>query len=510
MNKDRRYKFAKNVALLTITALIMRAASLYFNVYLKNKLGEDGIGLFSLIMNVYSFAVTFATAGISLLSTRLVSEAIGKGRPAEIKSAMKKCFGYSLFFGVSGAVILFLFSAPIGNFLLSDSRTILSLRALSLTLPFISLSSAAGGYFTAVRRVTPNAASQMAEQFIRMGLTVAAFSVLSPPGLEYMCLFVVLGALVADIFSFLLSFALYIADIRRHNRASSKRKDKTLGKKMLSIGLPVAFSSYFRSALVTVEHLLIPRGLRKNGLSHEQSLSQYGCLEAMALPVIMFPYAFLSPYCSMIVPDIAEKKAAGDSAAVARITRRSLFFVCAFGVGCAAVLLTCADILGSVVYESEYASEYIRLLSPLIPIMYADTLTDSILKGMDEQLYSMRVNIADSLLGVLLALTTVPLFGVKGYILNIFICEIVNFSLSFSRLSSVLKLRLNILACVGIPLASAAATGLVCRVSLDFMFSLLESEKLICCLSMLTPALLYAAFLLAGGRLKKKSSEKQP
>ncbi len=507
MKKDRLRGFAGNVALLTLTALIMRAASLYFNVYLKNKLGEDGVGLFSLIMSVYSFAVTFATAGISLLATRLVSEAIGRGRPAEIKTAMRKCFGYSLFFGVSGALILFAFSDPIGTMLLSDRRTVLSLRALAVTLPFISLSSAAGGYFTAVRRVSPNAVTQISEQFIRMGLTVAAFTFMAPPDLEYMCLFVVLGALAADVISFFISFALYALDILRHNRATSKRTDKTLGRKMLSIGLPVAFSSYFRSALVTVEHLLIPKGLRKSGLSHEQSLAQYGCLEAMALPVIMFPYAFLSPYCSMIVPEIAEKKAAEDSEAVAGITRKSLFFVCAFGVGCAAVMLSCADLIGNTVYKSGYAAEYIRLLAPLIPIMYADTLTDSILKGMDEQLYSMRVNIADSLLGVLLALTTVPMLGVKGYILNIFICEIVNFSLSFSRLASVLSLKLDIFFCVGIPLVAAVATGIVCRLSVYPLFSHIGHEKLVLFLSLLVPAVLYVLFLRMCGKFRKRRSQ---
>ena len=76
--ENRNFHFFKNVLLLTATALLMRSVSLTFNLYLKNKLGADGVGLFSLIMNLFSFAVTFATSGVSLLATRLVSEALGK------------------------------------------------------------------------------------------------------------------------------------------------------------------------------------------------------------------------------------------------------------------------------------------------------------------------------------------------------------------------------------------------------------------------------------------------
>ena len=39
---------------------------------------------------------------------------------------------------------------------------------------------------------------------------------------------------------------------------------------------------------------------------------------------------------------------------------------------------------------------YIRILSPLVPVMYTDTVTDGMLKGLDQQIQSMRYNIIDS------------------------------------------------------------------------------------------------------------------
>ena len=71
-------QFLKNGMLLAAVALLMRGVSMLFNAYIVRKVGAEGMGLMSLTMSVYAFAVTFATSGISLAVTRLVAAALGK------------------------------------------------------------------------------------------------------------------------------------------------------------------------------------------------------------------------------------------------------------------------------------------------------------------------------------------------------------------------------------------------------------------------------------------------
>lgn len=59
-------KFLYDGLLLTATALIMRTVGVVFNAYVSERIGESGMGLFTLVMSVYTFAVTFATSGINL------------------------------------------------------------------------------------------------------------------------------------------------------------------------------------------------------------------------------------------------------------------------------------------------------------------------------------------------------------------------------------------------------------------------------------------------------------
>ncbi len=443
--------FLKNTLLLTLTALLMRSVGVYFNVYLTDRLGSDGMGLFTLTGSVYGLAVTLATSAVTLAATRLVSEAMGESTDGQaqesgrILAAMKACIGYSLFFGLLAGGVLFLFAAPIGKAILSDARTVPSLRLLAVSLPFVALTSALSGYFTAVRRVSKNAVTQIFEQGIRIGATMLLLTLFTSGGLERACLWVVAGGVLGNLFSFLYCFVLYWRDLRKYHRGRSAASEEILPmrRKLFGIALPVAFSSYLRQGLVTIEHLLIPWGLKKKGDSQTEALSTYGIMQGMALPVVMFPYAFLTPFCNLLIPEIAEKRAAGDPVGVQRITERVFRFVLAMGIGTAGIFLCLSSELGTVVAGSREAATYIRLLAPLVPIMYLDTAVDSILKGLDEQLFCMRVNILDSALSVLVVLILLPRVGIYGYIIEIFACELINASLSVMRLLQVMEIKLS-------------------------------------------------------------------
>ena len=144
-------QFLWDTAVLTIAALFMRTVGVSFNVYLTNQLGAAGIGLFQLVMTVFSMAITFASSGIRLAATRLVVDAISKDR-ADVKKVLRRCLLSILLVAVVVALILYTASDLISQHWLYDSRTAQPLRLLSLSLPFIAMSAALSGYFTAIRR----------------------------------------------------------------------------------------------------------------------------------------------------------------------------------------------------------------------------------------------------------------------------------------------------------------------------------------------------------------------
>ena len=98
--------------------------------------------------------------------------------------------------------------------------------------------------------------------------------------------------------------------------------EKKVRKNLLGIALPVAFSTYVRSGLLTLEHTLIPIGLRKSGASKERSLAAYGTLNSMVFPVILFPSALISSFAGMTIPELSDCLAKGHRKRIAYISTR--------------------------------------------------------------------------------------------------------------------------------------------------------------------------------------------
>jgi len=466
MNKKKTRKFLGDAFLLTAVSLTMRTVAVTFNSYVTSKVGAAGMGLYTLVTSVYTFAVTFATSGINLGVTRTVAEALGKKEKGCVRQEMSRALKYALFFGLLAFSALFFGADIIGRYMLDDVRTVKSIRVFAISLPFIALSSCFNGYFCAVRKVWKNAAAQLFEQFIKIYASVLLLTALLPAGVEYACLALVCGGAMAETLSVIFAAVTYLFDRSRKAKTCGNNEGGGL-KRLLSITLPVAFSAYVRSALVTVEHMLIPRGLRKFGLGRDAALARYGVIQGMVLPVVLYPAAFSTSFAGLLVPELAEKNAKEDLWGRDRLIEKAFRGILMFSVCAAGILAAEAYNIGELLYRGTDAGKYIRVLACLVPIMYTDTVADGILKGIGEQLYSMYVNIFDASLSVLLVAFILPKHGISGYVAIVIGCEVLNASLSIGRILTVTKVKIPIISMVLVPLAAIIiSTAAVSRVSL--------------------------------------------
>lgn len=489
-------RYLKNAVVLVGASLFMRSVSLFFNAYVSGKIGAEGMGLFSLVMSVYGFAVTFATSGINLAVTRLVAEAMGEGREGEVRAVLRRAVLHALVFGGTASAVLFCFAEPIGLSLLGDARTVPSLRLLSFSMLPIALSSVFSGYFTAVRRVSRNAATQLFEQGARIFLTVWGLLALAPAGLTYACLALVGGSAIAEFLSFFFLLATYLFDRRKHLRGTPCVAKRGIFGKILSISMPVAVSAYVRSGLVTVEHILIPLCLSLGGAPRAEALAAYGIIHSMAIPVILYPTAISSAFSGLLVPEMAEAQARGERARVRYMTERALGGTLLFSMLSAGILCASASEIGMLFYNSAEAGRYIRLMAPVAVIMYLDTTVDNILKGLGYQVYSMGVNISDSALSILLVLLLLPRMGAVGYVPVVCLAELYNFSMSLVRLHRAVPFRTPLVRAVLCPFLSVVgATAIV-----HLLFPLAGGGAMLS-LHILATLLLYLGFLFLFGTL---------
>lgn len=493
----RLKKYLANGTLMTAVALILRGLGVVFNAHISKIIGAEALGLYTLLGSVYGFALTLALSGINLTTTRLVSDAIGEGSNEKVQISMKKCICYALFFGVLSAALLLTLAEPLAIYALKDTRVIKSLRLCAVTLPLISLGSCFNGYFTAVRRVYKNAAVQIIEQLARIFFCSALLNFIIGKDLESCCIALVLGGALSEILSFTISLLMYVFDkLKKEKTEKLGFPEHKITKKMLSIALPLAFSTYFRSALLSIEHILIPIGIEKSGANRAQSLAAYGTLQSMVMPLVLFPAALIYSFSGLLVPELAELKVQNNKTEIKYVAGRVCHLALIFAVGVSGIMIYFSDRLGMSIYNSAEAGRYIRLVAHIVPIMYLDTTVDNMLKGLGEHIYTMTINIIDTICSLIMVWILIPQMGIYGYIVLIIVSEIFNSSMSIWKLSKVSKMKFRIGKWFALPvlaiIISVHLSGAVSKVlGLELLWSIILS------------ILVYFAIVTSTGALNK-------
>ncbi len=437
MNNNAR-SILGGTLILTAASILMQTVGVSFNVWLTARLGAAGIGLFQLILTVYNLAVTLGCGGVRLAATRLAVE--GAARHENTRKIVRGCVRYALIVGCAAAVALFAAADFAADRWLKDSEAALPLRILALSLPFVAMSSALNGYFTAARKIARYSAVRIAEQAVKIGVVAGLMGRLLPRGVRWGCVAIVAGILVSEAFSFFCLHVLYNIEKQMYREKTQKFSPAAL----LHIALPDVSGAGARSVLLTLEHLLIPRGFRRSGASAETALTLYGNVHGMVFPMLLYPSAILTSLAGLLIPELAGRHAQGLDSQISYIIRRVMRMTMLFSFGTAGVFCAFADGLSRVVYNTTDCALYLQILSVLVPVMYCDMTVDGMLKGLDQQRACMRYNIWDSALCVALVYVLLPRFGMKGYMFILFFSEIFNFYFSLRRLCKVATVDLNL------------------------------------------------------------------
>ena len=418
--------------LLTGANLTLRLAGMSFQVYLSGRIGAAGVGLLQLLLSVKMLSFTIGSAGSRTCALYLSAEALG--RRSSPRPALTGCVCHCLLFSLPTAAGLWLLAPRIAGEWIGDAAGEPALRVFALFLPAVCLGGVMTGLYTAAGRLRTLVAVEFLEQGCAMA---AAFFLLSrwageDPG--RCCLSVALGSSLAAAVSLGVLWAL-----RRETSLPRGRKAPPPWRRVARIALPVGLADDLRAGLNTLENLLIPRRLALYG-GTVNAMADYGVLHGMVVPVLMFPAAILASLADLLVAEFSRCAAHPGRVRVRYLARRGLRVSWLFGLVTGGALFAAARPLGELLYHSQAAGACLRLYAPLVPILYLDVVVDAMCKGLGQQSANARYNLLTNLLDVALLWLLLPRFGMGGYYFSFAASHLVNFALSFRRLSRSVEL----------------------------------------------------------------------
>lgn len=459
-------RFLINGALLTGASIITQALGMIFRVYMGNTIGAEAIGLYQLILTVYVFAVTAVTSGITLLVTRLVTEAVALGNFDKVKSIVKKCMAVAVITSIIVGCVMYFGSDFLANNILKQSGAEISLRVLAPSLPFIAVSACARGYFYAMRQAIKTAGEQLIEQIIEMGVFALLVGFMAPMGVEYACCAVAIGATVSEVITAIYSMALYRLSVRK---IKGDNKSFPIKKHIAFIALPVTLSACLRSGLSVIEHSTIPTGLKKYGYDEHTALEDYGMITGMVMPLLAFPSVVIFSFANMIIPELSEVYARSDRKQIQSISSNVIKVVLIFSIPVAVVFSFFGNELGLLIYNSKTVGRYLCIFSALVPVIYLDSIVDGMLKGLNEQLHYLTYNIADSFIRVVLVILLIPKYGMIGFVIVMYIGAIFNTGLSLLRLIKVAEIKIKVLRWIVAPFGISVVASIILKLILSWL-----------------------------------------
>ena len=495
----KKVVFIKNAVVLTVTTLILRFAGVIFKVWLGRTVGSESIGLYQIILSVYALASAFATSGISTAVVSIVAKEIAVNNPFFAKKAVIKGVFYTILLSFCTFVLLFWGANFIALKFIGDTRAALALKIIAVGVVFVGLCSCFRGYFIARRKAGASSFSQIAEQTARILLSVFLITRFYNRGVTFTVAAMVVGDIGAEALSALIVWICYKKDVKKLNPVKLGTKNN-LNRQILNIALPITAGRYLSSSLRTVENAAVPRLLTLGALSSSASLSFFGAIKGMALPLLLFPSSFLGAVSLLLIPELSELKAKKQGKSISRAITLIFKITAVFGIIFGCIFWFCGQNLGILLYNDSSVGFCVKILAPLVPLMYLDSICDGLLKGLDCQKSTFYYSVFDSLLRLVLVFLFVPKYSVYGFIFIMYLSNILTTVLNAKKLLTVTKTKLNILKFVVWPLV----VGLGVCSGINLILNKITPQNTIWVVLLIVfSVVFYFLILLATGFIKK-------
>ena len=436
----------KGTFILTLSGIFIRFLGLLSRMILSRWVGAEGLGIFQVIVPVYTMLVILMGLGLPGAVAKIVAERHALGDYANRELVKNNALKFVFLAAILGTSIYYIIIFQFGSDIFPDSRTLTALKIIPGGVYFTTLSMILRSYYQGKKQLLPIAVSQSGEQSIRIMLGLTGVYLLMPYGLEYALAGMAFGIIGGELFGFLILLIF--------NRKEPKSKDKKLKaeswnsilnsnvtREMFAMALPLVFIRMSGSITHVVESLLIPSRLQEAGFSAAQSISLFGELSGMALPLLYLPTVLILPLNTAIVPYVAQALALNNKARLNYITKLSLWGTLLLGIFVALLFRYFSTLLVSVLYGTPSAAPLASMLAFSAPMAYLQFTTASILHGLGKPGTAVLHDLIGTSLALLLIyyLTALPWIGIYGAIWAYSISFTVTSLLGCLHIHSVIK-----------------------------------------------------------------------
>ena len=158
-----RKSFIKSTIILMIGGLLTKILGILIRIIMTRNSSIEVVSLYMLVMPTFSLMMAISQLGFSTGISKVIAE-----NKDSSKKILFSILPISIFINICLTIFLILTSHFIAFNLLKNENAYLPILAISLVLPFDSLSSILRGFFFGKEQMVPHVVSNLAEQIVRL------------------------------------------------------------------------------------------------------------------------------------------------------------------------------------------------------------------------------------------------------------------------------------------------------------------------------------------------------
>ena len=484
--------------LLTITGLVNQLLGFVYRILLSRLVGAEVMGLYQLVMPVFSVLLSVTAIGLTAAVANLTAEYRALGREGAAEQVLRRCLVLLACLLVLPTLALLVFSDPISVYILGDARTRLGLLLLPPCVLLTGVENLHKHAFYGAGLVRPPAFSEVLEQVVRTCAVLGLLLLFLPQNPERTVGLIVAGMVICEVFS---ACTLTLLWHRRQGGGGERERGRVLDRRIAKVALPVAATALLGNLMGSACAVIIPQKLVEGGMEVSQAVSAFGVLFGMSLPMLGLPTAFISALGLVLMPKLSQAAALGRWQEVRRRVSGAMLATSVLMLPAMALLAVLGPDLGVLLFREPTAGAYLPPLAVSVALSCYRSVLACSLNGVGRQAAAARNALLAGAaeLGLTALTVGIPGVGLKGYVLPALASEPLGVVLTLVSLCRAAGLRPEFFRWLTAPGLAALLMGL----DVNLLFQVLQDQGLskggsgtVC---LLFGAVIYPAALSAQG-----------
>ncbi len=357
--------YLKGAFIISAGGFISKLLGALYRIPLVAFLGGEGMGIYQMVYPLYCILLTVSASGIPTGIARIISS-------NQCPFAERPAFRLYGAIGLVGSLIMFALSAPLAK-AQGEPAVELCCQILSPAVFFVSVISIVRGYFQGRGNMLPTAATEVAEQAIKVAFGLILCYIFRGDALRGVAA-AVLAVTISEVLSAVYAGLLYMRS--KKSAAPLYFRPADWYKTILKYTVPLTFTAIAMPLSQLIESIAVVAILRG---SADNATALWGVFSGCAITLVNLPVSLTYGLAAAGVPCISPLAERGDISAAKSKAARAMLMTLAISLPCAVILFIFSPLAADLIFGSLSAAERSLLVS-LVRMMSVNCVTLSLVQ----------------------------------------------------------------------------------------------------------------------------------